>query len=112
MRYGGSLTTPVYCWYNNEATTFKATYGALYNWYAVNTGNICPLGWHVPSDAEFTTLTTFIDGNAGGMLKETSTVHWTSPNTGATNEYGFTARPGGDRGGSNWGFENLGNKGS
>jgi uncharacterized protein (TIGR02145 family) len=108
----GSLTTPAYCWYNNDATTFKVTYGALYNWYAVNTGNICPSGWHVPSDAEFTTLTTFIDGNAGGKLKETSTVHWTSPNTGATNEYGFTALPGGDRGGTNWGFQNLGNRGS
>jgi len=94
----GSLTTPGYCWYDNDITN-KTPYGALYNWYAVNTGKLCPTGWHVPSDAEWTTLTTFLGGEgvAGGKLKETGTTHWNSPNTGATNETGFTALPGGDR---------------
>ena len=50
------LTTPGYCWYNNDAATYKPTNGALYNWYAVNTSKLCPLGWHVPSDDEWKTL--------------------------------------------------------
>jgi len=94
-----ALTTPAYCWYNNDATANKKTYGALYNWYTVNTKKLCPTSWHVPSDAEWTTLTTNLGGIsvAGGKLKETSTTHWQSPNTGATNETGFTALPGGFR---------------
>jgi uncharacterized protein (TIGR02145 family) len=93
----GALTTPAYCWYNNDAGTNKSTYGALYNWYAVNTGKLCPKGWHVPSDAEWTTLTTYLGGEsvAGGKLKEAGTTHWASPNTGANNSSGFTALPGG-----------------
>jgi len=94
-----ALTTSGYCWYNNDAATYKATYGALYNWHTVNTGKLCPTGWHVPTDAEWTTLTTYLGGEgvAGGKLKETGTAHWISPNTGATNETGFTALPGGFR---------------
>jgi uncharacterized protein (TIGR02145 family) len=93
-----ALSSPAYCWYNNEVGN-KATYGALYNWYTVNTGKLCPTGWHVPTDAEWTTLTDFLGGlaKAGGKLKETGTLHWISPNTGATNETGFTALPGGYR---------------
>ena len=98
-----SLTTPAYCWYNNNAG-YKATYGALYNWYTVDatsngSKNVCPTGWHVPTDAEWTTLTTYLGGEAvaGGKLKETGTTHWITPNTGATNETGFTALPGGYR---------------
>jgi len=93
------LTTPGYCWYNNDFATYKATYGALYNWYTVSTGNLCPVGWHVPSDAEWTTLGTFLGGDniAGSKLKEVGTNHWSSPNTDATNETGFTALPGGAR---------------
>ena len=92
-----TLTTPAYCWYNNDEATFKSTYGALYNWYAVNTGKLCPTGWHVPSDAEWATLITYLGDTtkAGGKLKETGTTHWVSPNTGATNSTGFTALPGG-----------------
>jgi uncharacterized protein (TIGR02145 family) len=103
------LTTPGYCWYNNNEAGFKNIYGALYNWYTVNTGKLCPLGWHVPSDSEWSTLTNFI-GEAGGKLKEAGTAHWPSPNTGATNETGFTALPGGVRyyGGS---YEGAGNTG-
>jgi uncharacterized protein (TIGR02145 family) len=94
-----ALTTSGYCWYNNDAATYKATYGALYNWYTVNTGKLCPTGWHVPTDAEWTTLTTYLGGEsiAGGKLKATGTTYWASPNTGATNESGFTALPGGYR---------------
>ena len=52
-----------YCWYNNDAATYKETYGALYNWYAVADGrNIAPLGWHIPSDSEFLTLRIFVGG--------------------------------------------------
>ncbi|MCJ7446832.1 MAG: T9SS type A sorting domain-containing protein [Bacteroidales bacterium] len=91
--------TPGYCWYNNDEATYKATYGALYNWSAVRTGKLCPTGWQVPSDDEWTTLTNYLGDSyeVGGKLKETGTAHWTSPNTGATNETGFTALPGGYR---------------
>lgn len=94
-----NLTTPGYCWYNNDEVNYKSTYGAMYNWYTVNTGNLCPTGWHVPSDAEWTTLTTYLGGTdiAGGKLKEKEYSHWLSPNLGATNESGFTALPGGYR---------------
>ena len=93
-----------YCDYSNTPT-YSNTYGRLYNWYVVTTTNpkkICPTGWHVPTDAEWTTLSASSGGEsvAGGKLKETATTHWTSPNTGATNETGFTALPGGYRDGS------------
>lgn len=94
-----NLTTSGYCWYSNDESTYKNTYGALYNWYTVNTGNLCPSGWHVPSDPEWTTLTTYLggDGVSGGKLKEAGNIHWNTPNTDATNETGFTALPGGYR---------------
>lgn len=81
----------------NSIATYKSTYGALYNWFTVNTSKLCPTGWHVPSDAEWTTLTTYLGGLsvAGGKLKSTGTTLWQSSNTGATNESGFTALPGG-----------------
>jgi uncharacterized protein (TIGR02145 family) len=106
------LKTPGYCWYNNDAATNKNTYGALYNWYAVNTEKLCPTGWHIPSDLEWTTLTTFLGGTdvAGGKLKETGTIHWQSPNTGATNESLFTALPGGRRDFKT--YSNAGNDGN
>jgi len=65
----------------------------------VDSSNIWPLGWHIPTDTEWTTLTTYLGGTsvAGGKLKETGTTHWQSPNTGATNSSGFTALPGGFR---------------
>jgi uncharacterized protein (TIGR02145 family) len=93
-----SLTTPAYCWYDNDST-YKNTYGALYNRYTVNTGKLCPSGWHVSSDVEWSALVTFLGGEivAGGKLKETGTTHWSSPNSEATNESGFTALPGGSR---------------
>jgi uncharacterized protein (TIGR02145 family) len=88
-------TTPRYCWYNNDEGTYKNTYGAMYNWYTVETGNLCPSGWHVPSDTEWTTLTSYLGGDnvASGKQKESGITHWASPNTEATNESGFTALP-------------------
>ena len=94
-----------------KATDNYATYGVLYNWTAAMDGEassttnpsgiqgVCPAGWHLPSDAEWTELTDYLGGTsvAGGKLKETGTTHWASPNTGATNETGFTALPGGYR---------------
>ena len=94
-----NLTTGAYCVYRNDESN-SATYGRLYNWYTVNDSrNIAPDGWHVPTDAEWTTLTTYLGGEsvAGGKLKESGTAHWISPNTGATNESGFAALPGGYR---------------
>ncbi|MBI5010765.1 MAG: hypothetical protein HZB98_14215 [Bacteroidia bacterium] len=90
-----ALSTGALCWYDNS----NITYGALYNWYAVSSGKLCPSGWHIPSDEEWTTLTTFTGGTetAGNKLKEKGTLHWTSPNSGATNSSGFTALPGGYR---------------
>jgi uncharacterized protein (TIGR02145 family) len=90
-------TSGAYAIYDNVAAN-NTTYGKLYNWYAVNDSRcLCPTGWHVPSDAEWTTLATSLGGSsvAGGKMK--STTGWTSPNTGATNESGFTALPGGYR---------------
>jgi uncharacterized protein (TIGR02145 family) len=103
-----NLTTPGYCWYNNDAATYKNTYGALYNWYSVNMGKLAPTGWHVPTDSDWSTLGTYLGGDAvaGGKLKEVGTTHWNSPNTGATNETGFSALPGGSCGGGN--FVNVG----
>lgn len=93
------LSTGAYCNYDNTNNTDTiATFGRLYNWYAVNTGKLAPKGWHVPTDAEWTTLTIFLRvGVSGGKLKETGTSHWSTPNTRATNETGFTALPGGYR---------------
>ncbi len=94
-----TLTTPAYAWYNNDQASNKATYGALYNWYAVNTGKLAPTGWHVSTDAEWNTLVAFLGGTAvaGGKLKEAGTAHWSTPNTGGDNSSGFTAFPGGSR---------------
>jgi uncharacterized protein (TIGR02145 family) len=95
-----SLSTGAYCNNKNTINTGTiATYGRLYNWYAVNTGKLAPKGWHVPTDAEWTELTDKLGGEnvAGGKLKEAGTAHWISPNTSATNETGFTALPGGSR---------------
>jgi uncharacterized protein (TIGR02145 family) len=92
------LSTPAFCWYNND-TIYKNSYGALYNGYAINTDKLCPSGWHVSTEAEWETLIDFLGGKniAGGKLKESGTTFWKEPNSGATNESGFTALPGGTR---------------
>ena len=95
----GTTTTSAYCNYNNDFATVDI-YGKLYNFYTVvDNRKLCPIGWHVPSDAEWTTLTTFLGGESvsGGKLKETGTSHWVNPNTAATNKTGITALPGGYR---------------
>jgi uncharacterized protein (TIGR02145 family) len=108
-----SYNTPAFCWYNNDSLGFKNIYGALYNWNSVSTELLCPTGWHMPSDDEWKTLMKFLGGQniAGGKLKETGTLHWSSPNTGATNESGFTALPGGLRDDHHGRFEEPGLKG-
>ncbi|MFO7721842.1 MAG: fibrobacter succinogenes major paralogous domain-containing protein [Bacteroidales bacterium] len=103
---------PGYCWYENKAAENKDLFGALYNWYAVNTGKLCPKGWHVPTDKEWMQLEEHLgmveaeqvflgwrgeDKAIGGMLKSTGTSLWTDPNTGATNSTGFEGYPGGCR---------------
>lgn len=92
-----TLNSSGYCWYDNNSGN-KTTYGALYNWFAVNTDKLCPAGWRVPSDDDWTTLTQFYGGDneASAKLKEEGTAHWAAPNTG-TNESGFTGLPGGAR---------------
>lgn len=94
-----SLTTGAYCYYNNDPST-EATYGKLYNWYAVSDPRgLAPAGWHVPNSTEWDALAICLGGPsvAGGAMKESGLSHWASPNLGATNSSGFTALPGGYR---------------
>ncbi|MCX6154480.1 MAG: fibrobacter succinogenes major paralogous domain-containing protein [Candidatus Kapabacteria bacterium] len=94
-----NLTTGAWCYYNNDPANGKI-YGKLYNWYAVNDPRgLAPSGWHVPSDSEWKILENYLGGDSivGDKLKEKGTSHWISPNTGATNESGFTGLPGGGR---------------
>ena len=109
--------------YNNDST-ISAVYGRLYNWYAVaNPAGLCPTGWHVPSDADWSLLVKYIDPQAdtfclactqsqvaGGMMKSTGTQYWLSPNTGATNQSGFSGLPAGNRN-FNGTFNNIGSSG-
>ena len=104
-----NLKTPGYCWYNNDSTQFKSTYGALYNWYAVSSGKLAPRGWHVPTEAEWATLesnvtqylytsgslskilaakTNWISSTAAGAIGNVLTLN---------NSSGFNALPGGLR---------------
>lgn len=98
-----NLTTPAYSWLLYKEQYFKEMYGAIYNYFTVRTGKLCPTGWHVSTKAEWDTLANYLGGanyqggisDVGGKMKETGTTHWHSPNTGATNSSGFTALPGG-----------------
>jgi uncharacterized protein (TIGR02145 family) len=97
------LTSAGYCWYDDDIKN-KNTYGALYNWYALNpesngNKNVCPGGWHVPTDIDWSYLITYLGGesNAVAKLKETGNINWLYPNTDATNETGFSALPAGGR---------------
>jgi uncharacterized protein (TIGR02145 family) len=121
------LRTPGYCWYSNNEASYKNTYGALYNWYTVNTGNLCPVGWHAPTNAELTRLENYLiadgfnyDGSTTGnkIAKAlASTTLWTSSTTPGTvgnpdypskrNATAFTAVPGGNRDDSGL-FSNIG----
>lgn len=88
---------PMMCYYNNDLAN-KNTYGGLYNWYTVNTGKLAPAGWHVPTDADWNKLITYLGGSsvAGTKLKEEGEMHWVSGNTG-TNSTGFSVFGGGFR---------------
>ena len=121
-----NLSTPAYCWYNNDAATYKNKYGALYNWYAVNTGKLAPKGWHVSTDAEWTTLENYLiangynyDGSTSGDYYANSlaaTTNWTTTTViGAigtdlskNNRSGFSALPGGYRNSNGGAFGNVG----
>jgi uncharacterized protein (TIGR02145 family) len=94
------LKTPAYGWYKSDLK-YCETYGAIYNWYAVGTGKLCPVGWHVPTEAEWADLmdyagTSAKSGDNPAKLKEAGTAHWKSPNKGATNEIFFNALPAGE----------------
>jgi uncharacterized protein (TIGR02145 family) len=107
-----NLKTGAWCYYNNDSAMGKI-YGRLYNWYAVNDARgLAPKGWHVASHEEWTKLIEYLGDVtvAGGKIKETGTMHWNYPNTGATNESGFTALPGGMRGNPGT-FRTLGDNG-
>lgn len=97
--YSSGANETGYCWYGDDDKN-KSDYGAIYTYNTViDPRNICPLGWHVPTLPEWTTLSNSLGGASvsGGKLKEPGTVHWISPNTGATNALGFNALPGGLR---------------
>ncbi len=102
---------PKYQWAYNGNESNVATYGRLYTWHAVNDSRgVCPAGWHVPSDAEWMALVSFLGGDieADAKLKENSSL-WDSPNE-ANNQSGFTARPGGWRGDYGY-FDYMGENG-
>ncbi|UCE18509.1 MAG: hypothetical protein JSV84_16930 [Gemmatimonadota bacterium] len=115
------LTNGAYCNYNNEDNNVPI-YGRLYNGYAVHDSrNIAPVGWHIPTDEEWKELEMYLGmsqseadttgyrgTDEGGKMKEAGTAHWDNPNTGATNESGFTALPGGHRTSSPGQFTSIG----
>jgi uncharacterized protein (TIGR02145 family) len=125
----GKLTTPGYCWYNNDAAKYKNMYGALYNWYTVNTGKLAPTGWHVATDAEWATLQNYLIANGYNYDGSTSknkfakslaaTTNWTpdpesysgtiGDDLSKNNRTGFSALPGGFRDG--FGFSDAGDNG-
>ena len=95
-----ALTTPAWCYYNNDSGN-DVIYGKLYNWYAVNDPRgLAPVGYHIPTNSEHLTLVSYLGGStlAGGPLKQIGICRWNDPNIGATDDYGFTALPGGGRG--------------
>jgi uncharacterized protein (TIGR02145 family) len=118
-----TLNTPAYCWFNNDGTAYKNVYGAIYNWFAASAANLCPTGWHVPTDDEYATLELYL-GMASGSLpgqvwawgwrgtdqgaQMKSTTGWASGGNG-TNTSGFSGLPGGYRFGENGAFNDLGN---
>lgn len=93
--------TPARCYYNNDSIANKNVYGGLYNGHVVNDSrNVCPYGWHVPSDTEWNIMGESLGSDTlsiGGFMKEAGFTHWITPNTGASNSSDFTALPGGQR---------------
>jgi uncharacterized protein (TIGR02145 family) len=108
----GENGQPAWCYYDNDPANGKI-YGKLYNWYAVNDSRgLAPEGWRIPFNEDWDKLFNLLGGSeeAGGKLKATDTTYWESPNTGATNETGFTALPGGIRS-SDGTFDGIGKDG-
>jgi hypothetical protein len=92
-----NLTTPAWCYYDNDPANGDI-YGKLYNWYAVSDPRgLAPLGWRIPTDADFNELFTYVGNPEGGNIKEVGFIYWDSPNTGATNSSGFSALGAGRR---------------
>ncbi|MFC4872039.1 fibrobacter succinogenes major paralogous domain-containing protein [Negadavirga shengliensis] len=107
------LRAPAYAEYDNTPSNAHS-YGRLYNWHVLgNVKNICPSGWHVPSDVEWEILINYLGGvsEAGRKLKEAGITHWKSPNTGGNNISGFTALPSGKRQASDGKFSGFGEEG-
>ncbi|HUH74730.1 MAG TPA: fibrobacter succinogenes major paralogous domain-containing protein [Chitinophagales bacterium] len=97
----GILTTGAWSYYEND-TSYNTTYGKLYNWYAVNSAKLCPKGWHIPTDEDWSLIQSYLGSNSAGKMKATGnqdegTGIWSAPNAGATNVSGFSALPGGSR---------------
>jgi uncharacterized protein (TIGR02145 family) len=106
-----NTNNPAFCFYDNEASTYKIIYGALYNWNAVSSGKLCPLGYHIPTDSEWKQLELYLgmsqsdvdkeawrgSGYVGNKIREASNTYWTNSWTQATNSSGFTALPAGRR---------------
>jgi uncharacterized protein (TIGR02145 family) len=103
-----SKTSAAYCWYNNDIK-YKNVYGALYNWYIANSKQLCPVGYHVPNEADWKTLINYLggEGQAGGKLKESGATHWQAINSCADDVSGFNARGGGARSGKDGTFGGL-----
>jgi uncharacterized protein (TIGR02145 family) len=88
----GNLITGGRSWWNNDSTTYEIPYGNLYNFYVVeDSRGLCPLGWHVPSDGEWTTLTNSLSSDAGNKLRTTGLDYWSATNAGVSNVTGFSA---------------------
>ena len=103
------LTLGGWCHNNNNAAN-DSIFGKLYNWYTtVDSRGICPIGWHVPTDAEWTVLTDYLGGLsiAGGKMRSTDSQYWPSPDYAATNESGFSGLPGGLRDGNDGDFSTI-----
>jgi uncharacterized protein (TIGR02145 family) len=107
-----ALTSGAHTLYAHDSTASPSnltSYGYLYNWYAVDSKKLCPDGWQVPTDDEWTTLTTFLGGLsvAGGKMKSMGTDYWSSESAGTDNSSGFSALPGGFRSGNTGKFINI-----
>ena len=102
-----------FCWYNNDSILNARIYGPLYNYYTVRTGLLCPTGWHIPQNSDWTILVNFLGGSekAGGKLKDYFTSFWNDPNNCYANNIGFLALPGGRRSHFLGKFGNLGDQG-
>ncbi len=105
-----NASSGAYSWYMNNIDS-KPTYGGLYNWHAVNTGKLCPVGWHVPIDEEWTALLRELGSIPGAKLKEVGQANWKDNTDNVTNETGFTALPGGYRI-NNGNFSSAGTQGN